>query len=116
MVPELIANNALKLHSAIDKPSDLIPPPLFCKNLLIDATIRQLLGEVVCAYLAHPTQELSANYEQESGRCRLFVDDGSGPMRPLDVFLDSDGNNCGYAYAGYRQWSVASSQCAFFIV
>lgn len=88
MVPELIANNALKLHSAIDKPNDLIPPPLFCKNLLIDATIRQLLGEVVCAYLDHPTQELSANYEQESGRCRLFVDDGSGPMRPLDLLLD----------------------------
>jgi type IV secretion system protein VirB11 len=87
VVPELIAHNALKRHTAIDKPSDLIPPPLFCKNILVDTTIRQLLGEGVCAYLAEPNQELSANFEQDSGLCRLFIDDGSGPMRRLNVFV-----------------------------
>jgi type IV secretion system protein VirB11 len=87
MVPELIAHNALKLNSAIVKPDNLISP-LFCRQPRLDMAIRHFLDEAAGAYLADPrTQELSANFEAESGQCRLFADDGSGPMRPLDIFL-----------------------------
>ena len=61
---------------------------LFCAQPALDAVIRRVLGEVVCHFLPDTrTQELSANYEPESGQCRLFIDDGTGPMRPVDVLI-----------------------------
>jgi type IV secretion system protein TrbB len=61
---------------------------LFTPHAVLDATICHLIDEVACGYLAkHSTQELAANFERGSGRCRLFVDDGIGPMRPLGVSL-----------------------------
>jgi Flp pilus assembly CpaF family ATPase len=61
---------------------------LFTPHAVLDATICHLIDEVACSYLAKPsTQELAANFERESGWCRLFLDDGTGPMRPLGVSL-----------------------------
>ena len=61
---------------------------LFCANAALDAAVRRILGPIVVAQLGNlPIQELSANFEPRSGLCRLFVDDGSGPMRPLDAFI-----------------------------
>jgi Flp pilus assembly CpaF family ATPase len=61
---------------------------LFTSSELLDATIRRLLGEGACAYLANPsTQELSINYDPVAKLCRLFVDDGTGAMRPIDTLI-----------------------------
>jgi Flp pilus assembly CpaF family ATPase len=58
----------------------------FSSNRLLDAKIQALMGEVACRHLVNPsTQELSANYDPVAGLCRLFIDDGTGPMRPLDA-------------------------------
>jgi Flp pilus assembly CpaF family ATPase len=62
---------------------------LFCAQSAPDGVIRRVLGEIVCRYLADPsTQELSANYDQVAKVCRLFVDNGSGPERPLGATLE----------------------------
>jgi Flp pilus assembly CpaF family ATPase len=88
MVTELIAHNGGKLALAEAQASKLIPPPLFCAPAALEATIRRLLGAAVCHYLAGPgTQELSANFAPATGQCRLFIDDGTGPMRPLEACL-----------------------------
>jgi Flp pilus assembly CpaF family ATPase len=61
---------------------------MFCADTALDAVLRQIYGPVVVAQLDDPaTQELSANYERVSRTCRLFVDDGGGPMRPLEAAL-----------------------------
>jgi Flp pilus assembly CpaF family ATPase len=63
--------------------------PLFCARPELDAVIRRILGEVVCHYLADlSTQELSANFDPLAKVCRLFVDNGSGPMRALDATIE----------------------------
>jgi type IV secretion system protein TrbB len=59
---------------------------LFCAQSAPDGVIRRVLGRSVCEYLLDPlTQELSSNFERESGRCPLFIDDGTGPMRALEA-------------------------------
>jgi Flp pilus assembly CpaF family ATPase len=61
---------------------------MFCADSALDVVIRRILGEVACQHLADPsTQELSANYDPAAKTCRLFVDDGGGPMRSLDATL-----------------------------
>jgi pilus assembly protein CpaF len=50
----------------------------------IEAACHEIYGEIVATYLANPTtQELSANYDEATGRCRLYYDDGSGPNEKL---------------------------------
>jgi Flp pilus assembly CpaF family ATPase len=62
---------------------------LFCARPELDGVIRRILGEVVCRYLDDPAvQELSANYDPTAKLCQLFVDDGTGAMRPLDAALE----------------------------
>jgi len=62
---------------------------IFYADQKVDEVIRSLLGPVVCEYLAAAsTQELSANFDPESGLCHLFIDDGGGQMRSLDVTLE----------------------------
>jgi Flp pilus assembly CpaF family ATPase len=62
--------------------------PLFCKDLALDATIRRIIGPVVCEYLADAAiQELSANFTPATGQCELFIDNGAGAMRPLHASL-----------------------------
>jgi hypothetical protein len=61
---------------------------MFCADAALDAVLRRIYGPVVVAQLDDPaTQELSANYDRVSHTCRLFVDDGGGPMRPLEAVL-----------------------------
>jgi pilus assembly protein CpaF len=61
---------------------------LFCARPAPEAVFRHVLGRSVCEYLLDPlTQELSSNFERETGRCRLYIDDGSGPMRALNVLI-----------------------------
>jgi hypothetical protein len=61
---------------------------MFCAYQALDETIRSLFGPVACQYLAAPsTRELSANFDPAAKACRLFIDDGSGPMRALDAAL-----------------------------
>jgi Flp pilus assembly CpaF family ATPase len=61
---------------------------LFCARPAPEAVFRRVLGRSVCECLLDPlTQELSSNFARESGRCRLFIDDGSGPMRALEVLI-----------------------------
>jgi type IV secretory pathway VirB4 component len=87
MAPELIDHFALTPRVA--KPGGVPPQAvgavaMFCADAALDAVIRRIFGEVACQHLADPsTQELSANFDPAAKACRLFVDDGSGPMRPL---------------------------------
>jgi Flp pilus assembly CpaF family ATPase len=61
---------------------------MFCADAALDAAVRRIYGPIVVAQLDDPgLQELSANYDSVVQRCRLFVDDGSGPMRPLEATL-----------------------------
>src|SRR5271156_5636205 len=62
--------------------------PMFCDNAALDAAVRRILGPIVVEQLSSAAiQELSANYDPIARVCRLFADDGSGPMRPLDATL-----------------------------
>ena len=61
---------------------------MFCADATLDAVLRRVFGLVVVAPLTDPSlQELSANYDRVSHTCRLYVDDGGGPMRPLEAAL-----------------------------
>jgi hypothetical protein len=61
---------------------------IFCADPVLDSTISGILGPLVCTYLPAPsTNELVANFESKTGLCRLFIDDGNGPMRPLETWL-----------------------------
>jgi len=65
---------------------------IFCANVALDAAVRRILGPSVVAQLDNPAlQELSANYDRVVQRCRLFVDDGSGPMKALEAPMAPDG-------------------------
>ena len=91
MAPELIDHFALTPRAA--KPGSVPLQPvragaMFCAEAALDAVLRRSLGEAACQHLADPaTQELSANYDPAAKICRLFVDDGSGPMRALGATL-----------------------------
>jgi Flp pilus assembly CpaF family ATPase len=62
--------------------------PLFCAHPALEATIRRILGPIVCEYLTAPTtQELSANFVAEGSQCQLFLDNGAGVMRALGAVL-----------------------------
>ena len=61
---------------------------MFCADAALDAAVRRILGSIVVEQLDNPAiQELSANYDPVTRVCRLFVDDGSGPMRSLEATL-----------------------------
>jgi type IV secretion system protein VirB11 len=61
---------------------------MFCADAALDGVVRRILGPIVVEQLNNPaTQELSANYDLFTRACRLFVDDGSGPMRALEAKL-----------------------------
>jgi Flp pilus assembly CpaF family ATPase len=61
---------------------------MFCADAALDAAVRRILGPLVVAQLDNPAiQELSANYDPAARVCRLFADDGSGPMRSLEATL-----------------------------
>jgi type IV secretion system protein TrbB len=61
---------------------------MFCADAALDAAVRRILGPAVTGQLGNPAiQELSANYDPAAQACRLFVDDGGGPMRALEVAL-----------------------------
>jgi hypothetical protein len=62
---------------------------MFCADAAVDAVVRRIFGPIVAAQLDNPAiQELSANYDPAAKLCRLFVDDGSGPMRSLDAAIE----------------------------
>jgi len=64
---------------------------MFCADAALDAAVRRILGPIVVAQLDHPAlQELSANYDPVAELCRLFADDGSGPMKALQATLSPD--------------------------
>jgi len=64
---------------------------LFCADAVLDAAVRRIYGPLVVAQLERPAlQELSANYDPVDRLCRLFADDGSGPMKPLGAALLPD--------------------------
>jgi len=60
----------------------------FCKDEKVDAEIARLLGASVLELLGDPrVQELSANYDPVTRACRLFADNGKGPMNTLEATL-----------------------------
>ena len=64
---------------------------MFCADAALDAAVRRILGPIVVAQLEHPAlQELSANYDPVGQLCRLFADDGSGPMKALEATMAPD--------------------------
>jgi Flp pilus assembly CpaF family ATPase len=64
---------------------------MFCADAALDAAVRRIYGPIVVAQLDHPAlQELSANYDRAAQLCRLYADDGSGPMKPLKATLPPD--------------------------
>jgi type IV secretion system protein TrbB len=64
---------------------------MFCADTALDAVVRRIYGPIVVAQLDHPgLQELSANYDRPAQLCRLYADDGSGPMRALEATLPPD--------------------------
>ena len=65
---------------------------MFCADAALDAAVRRILGPIVVAQLDHPAlQELSANYDPVAQLCRLFADDGGGPMKALEATMAPDG-------------------------
>jgi len=61
---------------------------MFCADAVLDAVLRRIYDAVVVTHLSDPSlQELSANYDRVSRTCLLYVDDGGGPMRPLEAAL-----------------------------
>jgi Flp pilus assembly CpaF family ATPase len=75
-------------QSAFPQSSEHVVTGMFCAEPTLDATMRRILGPIVVEQLGNPAiQELSANYDPVIQVCRLFVDDGSGPMRPLEATL-----------------------------
>src|SRR5216683_3016246 len=61
---------------------------IFCSDEKIDAEITRLLGATVLELLRDPmVQEVSANYDQLTGACRLFADFGKGPMSAIEATL-----------------------------
>ena len=79
----LSQRNARLLRSRLSRHRDDV-----CADAALDAVLRRIYGPAVVAQLDDPaTQELSANYDSANATCRLFVDDGGGPMRPLEAVL-----------------------------
>src|SRR5208283_5935369 len=65
---------------------------MFCAVAALDAAVRRIFGPIVVAQLDNPAlQELSANYDPAAKICRLFADDGSGPMKALEAAMAPDG-------------------------
>src|SRR5216683_8123072 len=61
---------------------------MFCSDEKVDAEITRLLGTTVLELLRDPmVQEVSANYDQLTGACRLFADFGKGPMSAIEATL-----------------------------
>src|SRR5260370_6111961 len=61
---------------------------MFCSDEKVDAEITRLLGATVLNLLCDPmVQEVSANYDQLTGACRLFADFGKGPMSAIEATL-----------------------------
>ena len=91
MASELIDHSAstsevMKFGGAPHQPPSAAP--MFCADGALEAAVRRILGPGVIAQLANPAlQELSANYDPAARMCRLFIDDGQGPMRPLDALI-----------------------------
>src|ERR1700687_531213 len=75
-------------QSACPQSSEHLFTQMFCADAALDAAVRRIMGPIVVAQLDHPApQELSANYDPAARVCRLFVDDGSSPMRSLEATL-----------------------------
>jgi type IV secretion system protein TrbB len=75
-------------QSACPQSSEHLFTQMFCADAALDAAVRRIMGPIVVAQLDNPAiQELSANYDPAARVCRLFVDDGSGPMRSLEATL-----------------------------
>src|SRR5260370_37934304 len=63
---------------------------IFCSDETVDAEITRVLGAPVLELPRDPmVQEVSANYDQLTGACRLFADFGKGPMRAIEATLST---------------------------
>jgi Flp pilus assembly CpaF family ATPase len=84
---ESFVYSAMKQSACPQSFEDLVTT-MFCTNVALDAAVRRIFGPIVVQQLENPTtQELSANYDPATRVCRLFVDDGCGPMRSQEATL-----------------------------
>jgi Flp pilus assembly CpaF family ATPase len=60
-------------------------PLIYSTHPAKEAAVHKLFGPVIAEYLTNPKiQELSANYDPVTKVCRLYFDDGTWPMQPIE--------------------------------
>src|SRR5712691_11418396 len=76
------------MNDGFETPDQGMARMTFCSEEKVDAEIARLLGATVLELLRDPmVQEVSANYDQLTGACRLFADFGKGPMSAIEATL-----------------------------